>query len=365
MGPLSGIRIIEFEAIGPAPYSGMLLADLGADVILVEQAEASLQGDPARDFTRRGKRSIVLDLKDPADRDVARRLCRGADALIEGRRPGAMERLGLGPADLMGDNPGLVYGRITGWGQDGPLSTAAGHDINYIALSGLLAAMGEKDRPPTPPLNVVGDYGGGALFLVLGILSALVARQHSGKGQVIDAAITDGAASLSALFYTLLAQGRWQLDRGGNILDGSAPYYRCYETRDGKYVSVGAIEPRFYRLLLDKLGLETAEFEPQNDPSRWPQYVARFAEVFKSRTRQDWCDLLEGTDACVAPVLDFEEATRHPHNRARSTHIENGGRIMPAPAPRFSGTPADITGELPLKDQHRVEILSELDPDRR
>ncbi|MFC7047898.1 CaiB/BaiF CoA transferase family protein [Emcibacter nanhaiensis] len=360
MGPLSGIRIIEFEAIGPAPYCGMLLSDLGADVILVEQAAVSLQGDPEKDFTRRGKRSIMLDLKYPADLETARKLCRGADALIEGRRPGAMERLGLGPDELMADNPGLVYGRITGWGQDGPLSTAAGHDINYVALSGLLGAMGEKDRPPLPPLNVVGDYGGGALFLVVGILSALIARHNTGKGQVIDAAITDGTASLSTLFYGLLAQGRWNLDRGSNLLDGSAPYYRCYETKDGKYVSIGAIEPRFYSLLLDKLGLDPGEFEPQNDPSRWPDYTARFAAIFKSRTREEWCELLEGTDACFAPVLDFAEAARHPHNLARKAHVEGDGLTMPAASPRFSATPAADNRDTPAKDQHRAEILAEI-----
>ncbi|WP_321396028.1 CaiB/BaiF CoA-transferase family protein [Emcibacter sp.] len=365
MGPLSGIRIIEFEAIGPAPYCGMLLADLGADVILIEQAETGLQGDPAKDLTRRGKRSIVLDLKDRDDLAVARELCRGADVLIEGRRPGAMERLGLGPDDLMPDNPGLIYGRVTGWGQAGPLASAAGHDINYIALSGILGAIGEKDRPPVPPLNLVGDYGGGSLFLAFGILAAIIERQHSGRGQVIDAAITDGAASLSTIFYALMAQGRWQAERGHNLLDGSAPYYRCYETRDGKYISVGAIEPRFYRVLLEKLGLDPADFEPQNDQARWPAYIKRFEEVFKSRTRMEWCELLEGTDACFAPVLDFEEAPFHPHNASRQAHIAQNGITAPAPAPRFSRAIGKADGGLPMKDQHRAEILAEIGPDRR
>jgi len=335
------LKIIEVSGLGPGPFCGMLLADLGADVVCVDRSGGSVL-DPATDYSRRGKRSIELDLKDSGDREVFLDLVGKADALFEGFRPGVMEQLGLGPDECMAVNQRLVYGRMTGWGQSGPLSQAAGHDINYISLTGVLHAIGSAGEPPVPPLNLVGDYGGGAMFLALGLVCALLETQQSGQGQVIDAAMTDGSALLMTLFYSLQTQGQWTTRRGSNLLDGGAPYYGVYQTSDGKYISVGSIEPRFYTALLEKAGLDEMDVETQNDFRRWPEMKERLAEVFKARSREEWCDLMEGTDVCFAPVLDFQEAPAHPHNRARGTYIEVEGHVQPAPAPRFSRTPSAV-----------------------
>jgi alpha-methylacyl-CoA racemase len=284
----------------------------------------------------------VLDLKAPADRETFLNLVEKADALLEGFRPGAMEKLGLGPSECHSRNPRLVYGRMTGWGQFGPLAQAAGHDINYIALTGVLHAIGREGEKPVPPLNLVGDFGGGAMLLALGMVCALLEAQKSGRGQVVDAAMTDGSALLMALFYSLNAQGQWTMDRGCNLLDGGAPFYDVYETSDGKYVSIGAIEPQFYTLLMDKLGLGGEQEPRRDDPRSWPKLNTRLEQLFKSRSRDEWCELLEGSDACFAPVLDFREAPQHPHNRARSTYIDVNGLTQPAPAPRFSRTPSEV-----------------------
>ncbi len=344
-GPLEGIRVIEMKGIGPGPYAGMLLADLGADVIVVERSSqpTGLGPPSAKDVNARGKRSIALDLKKPAGLEALLRLVEGADALLEGFRPGVAERVGFGPDVCLARNPKLVYGRLTGWGQTGPLATTAGHDINYISLTGALAAIGRHDRPALP-LNLVGDYGGGSLFLVMGLLAALLEVARSGEGQVVDAAITDGSASLMSMFHGFDALGQWLPERETNLLDGAAPNYDVYETADGRFVSVGPLEPPFYQVLLDKAGLAVEDFQLPQDPARWPALKARLAAVFRGRTQQEWCELLEGSDACVAPVLSYREAPSHPHNRARNTYVTIDGVVQPAPAPRFSrtacGTPA-------------------------
>lgn len=341
VGPLKSLKIIEVSGIGPGPFCGMLLADLGADVVCVDRASKPVL-DPATDCMRRGKRSIVLDLKEAADRGVFLKLVERADAMFEGFRPGVMEKLGLGPDECLAVNRRLVYGRMTGWGQHGPLAQSAGHDINYIALTGALHAIGRRDAKPAPPLNLVGDFGGGALFLALGMVSALLEAQRSGQGQVVDAAMTDGSALMMTLFYSLRAQGQWTMNRGCNLLDGGAPFYDVYETSDGKYISLGSIEPQFYALLLEKAGLDAEAFSTQNDPRHWRELRDGLSVLFKSRTRDQWCELLEGSDACFAPVLDFEEAPNHLHNRARNTYIKVGGMTQPAPAPRFSRTQPEV-----------------------
>lgn len=337
MGPLSGVRVIEIKGIGPGPYAGMLLADLGAEVIVVERSSTASGIAPPSDMDvlSRGKKSIALDLKSAAGLSALLKLVENADALFEGFRPGVAERLGFGPDQCRAKNPKLVYGRMTGWGQTGPLAQAAGHDINYISLTGALAAIGTRERPILP-LNLVGDFAGGSLFLVMGMLAALIEAQKSGEGQVVDAAITEGAASLMSMFYTLDRLGAWTPKRAGNLLDGGAHYYDVYETSDGKFVSVGAIEPQFYALLLEKADLAPDVFGEQNNPALWASQNRQLADIFKTRTRQAWCDLLEGTDACFAPVLDYREAPAHPHNRARQSFIELGGITQPAPAPKFS-----------------------------
>ena len=338
-GPLAGLKVLEFSGLGPGPLAGMLLADMGADVLRVDRAPAR-PANPA-DITSRGKRSVVLDLKHPGDLATARALAAKADVLIEGFRPGVMERLGLGPDALLAANPGLVYGRITGWGQDGPLSQAAGHDLNYIAITGALAAIGERGGKPIPPLNLVGDFGGGTMFLLFGVLCALHERSRSGRGQVVDAAMTEGAMALMAPILGLRADGQWAGPRGSNLLDGGAPFYATYRCADGGYVSVAPIEPQFYRLLRDKLGLlDLPEFDAQMDVERWPELGRRLEAIFATRTRAEWTALLEGTDVCFAPVLDFDEVPAHPHNVARRTHFAQGGVTQPMPAPRYSRTPA-------------------------
>lgn len=356
-GPLAHLKVIEFAGIGPGPFAGMLLADMGADVVRIDRA--GLAKTFAPDVLARGKRSVALDLKKPGDLQSALDLCGQADVLIEGFRPGVMERLGLGPDVVHGHNPALVYGRMTGWGQTGPLAQAAGHDLNYIAVTGALAAIGEKGQRPVPPLNLVGDFGGGTLYLLMGILAALQERTVSGLGQVIDAAMIDGASSLMASFYGRLAQGRWKLERGSNLVDGGAHFYGTYECADGRYVAIGAIEPQFYAELRRLVGLETDEFDGQNDEATWPRLRGRVAQIFLRKTRQEWCDLMEGTDACFAPVLDMAEAPLHPHNKARATFLQHEGAYQPAPAPRFSRTPGSIQGPAPTIGQHTQEVLAQ------
>ena len=341
MGPLQGIKIIEIAGLGPAPFAGMLLADMGADLILIER-----KADPNKfripDCNRRGKRSVALNLKDPVDVEKLLKLAEKADVLFEGFRPGVMERLGFGPEVLQKRNPKLIIGRMTGWGQEGPLAHAAGHDINYISLTGALRAIGRKGDRPVPPLNLVGDYGGGAMFLVTGILAAIIETQRSGKGQVIDVAMTDGSAVLMSVFNSLHGMGLWKPEHGSNGLDSGAHFYEVYETSDNKYISIGALEPQFYALLFEKLGLDLTDFKPQNNPKKWPEFKEKLIPFFKTKTRNEWCRILEGTDACFAPVLDYIEAQDHPHNVARSTYFKLDGMIQPAPAPRFSRTPSKV-----------------------
>ncbi len=342
MGPLQGIKVVELKGIGPGPYATMLLADMGAEVITVERSrKPSGISFPAKiDINCRGKRSIALNLKTPQGLEILLDLIDQADMLVEGFRPGVAEKLGFGPEVCHARNRKLVYGRMTGWGQTGPLAKVAGHDLNYIALTGSLAAIGERERP-LPPLNLVGDYAGGSLFLVMGMLAALHAAQKTGQGDVVDAAITDGTASLMSIVHTFHNLGIWNPQRASNGLDGGSHYYRCYETADGKHVAIGSIEPQFYALLLEMTGLDPVEFKDQLDPAGWEAKAAALADVFKTKTRDEWCALMEGTEVCFAPVLDFTEAPEHPHNKARGTYIEVGGIVQPAPAPRFTHHPLD------------------------
>ena len=339
MGPLKGVKVIEIAGIGPGPFAGMLLADMGAEVISVERRSGKVA---IPDCARRGKRSIALNLKSRQGVSALLKLVEGADMLFEGFRPGVMERLGVGPDECLARNPALVFGRMTGWGQFGPLAQTAGHDINYISLTGALHAIGRAGEKPVPPLNLVGDYGGGGMFLVMGMLAALLEARSSGKGQVVDAAMTDGSAVLMAMFHSLQAMGMWKAQRGGNFLDSGAHFYDTYETLDGKYVSVGSIEPQFYALLLEKAQLSPEVFGNQNNAALWPDLKQKLAAVFKTKTQSQWCELMEGTDVCFAPVLDFNEAPQHPHNQARKTYIELDGMAQPAPAPRFSRTESTV-----------------------
>jgi len=343
-GPLSGIKVLEFEAIGPGPFAGMLLADMGADVLLVDRAASSdlgLKRERWMDVMLRGRRSVTLDLKTKEGAAAALELVARSDALIEGLRPGVMERLGLGPEACLKLNPKLVYGRMTGWGQDGPLAPRAGHDINYIALAGVLNAFGRKGQAPVPPLNLVGDFGGGGMLLGFGIACGLLHAQKTGQGQVVDAAMVEGASLLAAMFSGFLAAGRWTEERGANLLDTGAPWYDCYETKDGKYVAIGAIEAKFFEELVQRLGL--SGLPPQNERARWPEMREAFARTFRQKTRDEWVKVFEGSDACFAPVLSFSEARRHPHTLARHGHISMARLEQPAPAPRFSATPAEVS----------------------
>lgn len=338
-GPLSGLRVVEFVGIGPGPYCAMLLSDLGADVVRIDRAGGNGWPNPILD---RGRAVLEVDIRSESGRALCLDAVDVADVVVEGYRPGVMERLGLGPDALLKRNPRLVYGRMTGWGQDGPLARAAGHDINYIALTGALAAIGVKGLPPVPPLNLVGDFGGGALFLALGIVAALWERERSGQGQVVDAAIVDGVASMMAMFNGLPAGPGASVALGENVLGGAAPFYRCYTCADGKDIAIGPLEPHFYALLLDRVGASAELAGAQYDTARWPDQAAELAALFATRTRAEWCALLEGTDACFAPVLTLDEAPSHPHIRARGTYVERQGLVHPAPAPRFSRTPARI-----------------------
>lgn len=356
-GPLDGVKVVEFAGIGPGPFCCMLLSDMGADVVRIDRKGGR---SLPKDVTGRGRRSVALDLKTADHVAVAMALVEKADVLIEGFRPGVMERLGLGPDEALKRNPRLIYGRMTGWGQSGPLAQAAGHDLNYIALSGALHAMGRKGEPPSPPLNLVGDYGGGALYLALGVCAALLEAQRSGKGQVVDAAITDGTASLMAVMYGLRASGIWSDDRDANLLDGGAPFYDVYETADGKYVAIGSLEPQFYALLLEKLGLkDDALFTAQMDRSQWPAMGEKIAAAVKTKTRDEWAAVMEGTDVCFAPVLSMGEAPAHAHNAARGTFAEVAGVTQPAPAPRFSRTPGAIQGPAAAPGADTEKVLSD------
>ncbi len=356
MGPLTGIRVIEMAGIGPGPFCAMMLSDLGAEVIRIDRLALKGTGDRAQ-VLNRGRRSLALDLKSPQAIEILFRLVEKADVLLEGFRPGVMERLGVGPDACHARNPGLVFGRMTGWGQTGPLAHTAGHDINYISIAGALGAMGYADRPPAPPLNLVGDFGGGAMYLLTGILAALLERQTSGKGQVVDAAMTDGTASLLSPFYGLMAMNLWTTKRHSNKLDGGAHYYGCYECADGKFISFGSIEPQFYALLLQHCNISDPQFDSQQEQQNWPELREKLAAIVKTKTRDEWCDVIDGTDVCFAPVLDLEEAPRHPHNVARKTFVEVDGITQPAPAPRFSRTQGSIQHSAALVGEHSEAIL--------
>ena len=361
-GPLVGTRIVELAGIGPAPYGVMLLADLGAEVVRVDRvraAQGQLGPEASMIGLSRNRRSIGVDLKTQGGVEVVRRLTARSDVLVEGFRPGVAERLGVGPDDLLADNPALIYARMTGWGQDGPLAHRAGHDIDYAAIAGALHTVGRADEPPTPPVNYLADFGGGGTFLAIGVLAALFERSTSGQGQVIDAAMIDGTASLTAFLHGLLQMGAWSTQRGTNLLDGGAPFYASYRCADGGFVAVGALEPPFYAALLTGLGLDPAAW-PQHDRDRWPHLRTRLTEIFATRTRAQWDEAFEGTDACVAPILDLVEAPDHPHNRARQTFIEVFGRTQPAPVPRFSRTAGAVDRPAPSPGQHTDEILAEL-----
>ena len=360
MGPLAGVRIIEMAGIGPGPFCGMMLSDMGAEVIRVDRKSAvDLGVEMPRQFNvlNRGRRSIALDLKTPEGIAAVKRIAAKCDALIEGFRPGVMERLGLGPDELLRCNSRLVYGRITGWGQTGPVASAAGHDINYISLTGMLHAIG-RSGPPSPPLNLVGDFGGGAMYLAFGVVCALLEARSSGKGQVVDAAMVDGAASLGAAIFGLRAAGIWNENRADNILDSGAPWYDVYETADGKYISIGSIEERFFNLLLEKLDLRAPELRDR-DRSNWPRLRTVLTDAFRTRTRADWCKLMEGSDICFAPVLTMDEAPVHAHMQDRGVFCEIDGVVQPGPAPRFSRTKPEVKSAPSVVGEHTDEILTE------
>ena len=354
-GPLSGVRVLELAGIGPAPFAAMMLADMGADVVRVDRASTvQINPPPSRDLLSRGRRSVGVDLKHPAGVETVLHLVEANDVLIEGFRPGVAERLGIGPDVCRERNPRLIYGRMTGWGQTGPYADVAGHDINYISLAGALESIGRPGQPPTPPLNLVGDFGGGGMLLVFGIACAIVERATSGMGQVVDAAMVDGSALLMTLFRTIDLG-----PRGTNMLDGGSPFYDAYECADGAYVSIGSIEPQFYAELRRLLGLDGPEWDAQNDRSSWPDRKDDLTAIFRTRTRTEWCELLEHTDVCFAPVLSLDEAPKHPHNRARETFAEHHGIIQPTPAPRFSRTPGALDRPPVRPGKHTDEVLSE------
>ncbi len=355
-GPLDGLKVVEFAGIGPGPFCGMLLSDLGADVVRIDRKGGG-RGSKF-DITSRGRRSVALDLKNPQAVEACLRLMDGADALLEGFRPGVMERLGLGPEVALKRNPKLVYGRMTGWGQFGPYAMAAGHDMNYIAITGALHAIGTDDKP-VPPLNLVGDFGGGALYLAFGLLAGVIQARATGTGQVIDCAMSDGAASLMAMFYGFSASGTWKDKRRSNMLDGGAHFYDTYQCSDGKWVSIGSIEPQFYALLLEKAGITAPEFQAQQNRDAWPDLRAKLAKVFAGKTREEWTAIMGATDVCFAPVLTIEEAPKHPHNVARKTFVEIDGVPQPAPAPRFSATPGAIQSPPPAIGQHNEMALAD------
>ena len=355
-GPLNGIKILEFAGLGPAPFSAMLLSDMGAEILRIDRKGS--KGGTKHDVISRGRKSIALNLKQAEAVDAVLRLIEKADVIVEGFRPGVMERLGLGPERCLEINSRLIYARMTGWGQYGTYAETAGHDLNYIALTGALQAIGGAEKP-IPPLNLVGDFGGGSLYLAMGICAALFERERSGKGQVIDAAMTDGSASLMSLFYGLKSAGIWADERESNLIDGGAPFYDVYQTADGKFVSIGSIEPKFYALLREKAGLRSEDWDRQMDKSTWPELKKKLTKVMKAKTRAEWDELLEGTDVCYAPVLDMNEAPYHPHNQARETFVKRSGVMQPNVAPRFSRTQSEIQGDPPRNGEHNDSALQE------
>jgi len=361
MGALSGYKIIELSGIGPGPLCGMLLSDLGAEVIRIDRNHTAMpQSDPKFDITGRNKKSICLNLKEEDSKEIFFKLIKESDALIEGFRPGVTEKLGIGPDNCLKINPKLVYGRITGWGQDGPLSQAAGHDINYIALAGALFSIGQKDSKPSIPINLIGDYAGGTMFLAFGVCAALLSVSKTGKGQVVDAAMIDGVSSLLTILYSLSQSGIWNInEKGANILDGGSPFYQVYETKDNQYVSVGSLEPQFYQLLIEKLKLGD-DFKNQMDISKWPVLIKKLEDLFKTKTQNEWNDLLENTDVCYAPVLSIDAAKEHPHMKARNNFISIDDVIQPAPAPRFSKTNSESPKKAPKLGENNEEILLQL-----
>ena len=357
MGPLSGFKIIELAGIGPGPFCGMMLSDMGAEVIRVERTGGSKKA--SKDVLARNRRSIAVDLKQPEGVETVLRLIESADAVFEGFRPGVMERLGLSPDTCLARNPRLVFGRMTGWGQTGPMAQAAGHDINYIALAGALHAIGRKSEKPVPPLNLVGDFGGGGMLLAFGMVCALLEAQKSGAGQVVDAAMVDGTASLMAMFFSMAASGAFTQERGSNMLDGGAHFYDTYETQDGKFVCIGSIEPQFYAELVEKAGLDKEKYAPQMDQSMWPELSKDLESVFLTKTQAQWCELMEGTDVCFAPVLSIFEAPSHPHNVARNSYTTVDGVVQQSPAPRFSRTQAEISNGARVPGQDTLSVLTD------
>ena len=359
MGPLKGLQIIEMAGIGPAPFCGMVLSDLGANVIRVDRVTSA--GSVSRqEASNRGKKSIAVDLKTPKGIEIVLNLVEASDAIFEGFRPGVMEKLGLGPDVCLQKNKKIVFGRMTGWGQEGPLALAAGHDINYISLSGVLATIGRPGSPPVPPLNLIGDYGGGGMLLALGLVAALFETKSSGKGQVIDAAMVDGSALLMTMIYTMRGMGLWKDSLGSNFLDGGAHFYDTYECKDGKYISIASIEPKFYQLLREITPLEDSIFDDQLSRESWPEQKKALKEIFLKKTQQEWCGLMEGTDICFAPVLNMAEAPEHPHNKARNTFIELEGIVQPAPAPRFSRTVPEVCPAPAYVGEHTEEVLKSI-----
>ncbi len=360
MGPLEGVKILEIAGIGPGPFAAMMLSDMGAEVLRIDRPQAVRGGDPAEpppDPLNRGRRSVAIDFKNPEGVEALLKLVERADALIEGFRPGVMERLGLGPEVCAERNPKLVYGRMTGWGQEGPMARAAGHDINYIALAGALHPLGRAGEKPTPPLNLVGDFGGGGMFLAYGVVCALFESQRSGKGQVVDAAMVDGAATLMTMMFGMLHWGLWKDERGVNLLDTGSHFYDTYETSDGKYISIGSIEPQFYALLLEKTGLAGEDLPRQMARDQWPEMSERLGDIFKQKTRDEWCEIMEGSDVCFAPVLSMSEVEQHPHIKHRGTYVEIAGVKQPAPAPRFSRTAPEVVRPPAHAGQHTDEAL--------
>ncbi len=357
MGPLAGFKIIELAGIGPGPFCGMMLSDMGAEVVRVERLSNANQAP--KDVLARNRRNIALDLKSPAGVETVLRLVESADALFEGFRPGVTERLGLGPQECMARNEKLVYGRMTGWGQEGPMAQAAGHDINYIGLSGALHAIGRAGERPVPPLNLVGDFGGGGMLLAYGLVCALLEAQKSGKGQVVDAAMVDGAAALMAMFFSMSASGAFTDQRGTNLLDGGAHFYDTYETADGKHICIGSIEPQFYALLLEKTGVDKDKFGDQMNPGKWPELKAELTKTFLTKTQAQWCEIMEGTDVCFAPVLSIFDAPDHAHNKARNSFLEIDGVMQQAPAPRFSRTHPEISHGARIPGEDTVSVLKD------
>ena len=359
MGPLKGLKIIEMAGIGPGPFCGMVLADLGAEIIRVDRASAIGTGSK-KEPSNRGKKSIAVDLKAKEGVEVVLKLVETADAIFEGFRPGVMERLGIGPEVCLARNDRIVFGRMTGWGQEGPLANAAGHDINYISLSGALAAIGRPGSPPVPPLNLIGDFGGGGMLLALGLVAALLESKESKQGQVVDAAMTDGSALLMTMIYSMQSSGMWKTTMGSNLLDGGSHFYDTYECKDGKFISIGSIEPQFYALLCQIAELDEKVFSKQMSRDLWPEQKEEIKKVFLKKTRDEWCELMEGTDVCFAPVLDMSEAPQHPHNKERKTFIDLEGVTQPAPAPRFSRTEPEVVSSPSIVGEHTNEVLSSI-----